>query len=105
MPIVCLFLALLALCAALPAAAQNYPVKSVRLVAPFPPGGSVDVVGRLLAVKLSENLGQQVIVENRSGASGNIGTEFVAKSAPDGYTLMIQTIPLVANQFLLSRVP
>ncbi len=87
------------------AAAQNYPVKTVRLVAPFPPGGSVDVVGRLLAVKLSENLGQQVLVENRSGASGNIGTEFVAKSAPDGYTLIIQTIPLVANQFLLSRVP
>lgn len=105
MPIVRFVLALLALCAALPAAAQNYPVKSVRLIAPFPPGGSVDVVARLLAVKLSENLGQPVIVENRSGASGNIGTEFVAKSAPDGYTLIIQTIPFVANQFLLSRVP
>jgi len=105
MPIVRFVLALLALCAALPAAAQNYPVKTVHLVSPFPPGGSVDVVGRLLAAKLSENLGQPVIVENRSGASGNIGTEYVAKAAPDGYTLMIQTIPLVANQFLLSRVP
>ena len=105
MLIVRFVLALLVLCAALPAAAQSYPVKTVHLVSPFPPGGSVDVVARLLAVKLSENLGQQVIVENRSGASGNIGTEFVAKSAPDGYTLIIQTIPFVANQFLLSRVP
>jgi tripartite-type tricarboxylate transporter receptor subunit TctC len=98
-------LVLLALCAAQPATAQNYPVKTVRLISPFPPGGSVDVVARLLAVKLSENLGQQVIVENRSGASGNIGTEFVANAAPDGYTLIIQTIPFVANQFLLNRVP
>lgn len=96
---------LLALCAAWPAAAQNYPVKAIRLVAPFPPGGSVDVVGRLVAAKLSELLGQQVIVDNRSGASGNIGTEAVANSPPDGYTLIIQTIPLVANQFLLNRVP
>ncbi len=96
---------LLALCAAWPAAAQNYPVKAIRLVAPFPPGGSVDVVGRLVAAKLSELLGQQVIVDNRSGASGNIGTEAVANSPPDGYTLIIQTIPLIANQFLLNRVP
>ncbi len=96
---------LLALAAALPAGAQNYPVKAVRLVAPFPPGGSVDVVGRLVAAKLTELLGQQVVVDNRSGASGNIGTEMVANSPPDGYTLIIQTIPLVANQFLLNRVP
>ena len=105
MPVVRFIIALLALCAALPAAAQNYPAKTIRLVSPFPPGGSVDVVARLVAAKLSENLGQQVIVDNRSGASGNIGTEFVANSPPDGYTIIIQTIPLVANQFLLSRVP
>ncbi len=89
----------------LPAAAQNYPARTVRLISPFPPGGSVDVVGRLVAARLSEQLGQQVVVDNRSGASGNIGTEVVANAPPDGYTLLIQTIPLVVNQFMLSRVP
>jgi tripartite-type tricarboxylate transporter receptor subunit TctC len=96
---------LLALFAALPAAAQNYPAKAVRIVSPFPPGGSVDVVGRILAAKLTESLGQQVIVDNRSGASGIIGTDLVAKSPPDGYTLLINTLPLVTNQFLMVRVP
>jgi tripartite-type tricarboxylate transporter receptor subunit TctC len=90
---------------ALPAFAQNYPAKTVRLIAPFPPGGSVDVVGRILAAKLTENIGQQVIVDNRSGASGNIGMELAARAAPDGYTLVINTLPLVTNQFMLSRMP
>jgi tripartite-type tricarboxylate transporter receptor subunit TctC len=88
-----------------PVAAQNYPLKTVRLISPFPPGGSVDVVGRLSAAKLTENIGQQVIVDNRSGASGNIGMELAARSAPDGHTLVINTLPLVTNQFLMSRVP
>ena len=66
--------------------------------------GSVDVVGRILAAKLTENLGQQVIVDNRSGASGIIGTEFVARSPADGYTLLINTLPLVTNQFLMPKV-
>lgn len=100
-----LVVGLLVLCTALPATAQNYPAKAVRLVSPFPPGGSVDVVGRILAAKLTENLGQQFIVDNRSGASGNIGMEIVARSAPDGYTLVINTLPLVSNQFMMSRVP
>ena len=90
---------------ALPAAAQSYPSKTVRIIAPFPPGGSVDVVGRLLAAKLTESIGQQVIVDNRSGASGNIGMELAARSAPDGYTLVLNTLPLVTNQFLMSRMP
>ena len=98
-------IALLVLSVALPVAAQNYPAKAVRLVAPFPPGGSVDVVGRILATKLTENLGKQVIVDNRAGASGIIGTEIVAKSPPDGYTLLINTLPLVTNQYLMARVP
>ena len=95
----------LALCAALPVVAQKYPEKTVRVVAPFPPGGSVDVVGRILATKLTENLGRQVIVDNRAGASGVIGSEIVAKASPDGYTLLINTLPLVTNQFLMPRVP
>jgi tripartite-type tricarboxylate transporter receptor subunit TctC len=105
MQIACRLLGLLTLCLGIPALAQSYPAKPIRLVSPFPPGGSVDVVGRLIAAKLVENIGQQVIVDNRSGASGNIGTEHVARAAPDGYTLVIHTIPFVANQFLLSRVP
>ena len=105
MPYVRIVFTLLALCAALPVTAQNYPEKTVRLVAPFPPGGSVDVVGRILATKLTENLGRQVIVDNRAGASGVIGAEIVAKAPPDGYTLLINTLPLVTNQFLMPRVP
>jgi len=87
------------------AVAQDYPNRPVRLVSPFPPGGSVDLVARLVAAKVTENLGQQMVVENRSGASGNIGTEFVARSAPDGYTLLINTIPFVANAFLYGKLP
>ena len=97
-------LALAALLSASCAFAQ-YPSKSIRLISPFPPGGSVDVVGRLMAAKLSESLGQQMIVENRSGASGVIGTEVVMNSPPDGYTLLINTIPFVSNQFLMPRAP
>src|SRR6185503_14479481 len=90
-----------------PAWAQtdNYPSKPIRLISPFPPGGSVDFVARLTAAKASEFLGQQGVVENRSGASGNIGTEIVARSAPDGYTLVLNTTPLVANAFLYKKLP
>ena len=87
------------------AAAQSYPSKPIRLVAPFPPGGSIDVVGRLLAAKLGESLGQQIVVDNRSGASGILGTEAVMNAPPDGYTILINTIPFVTNQFLMPRVP
>ena len=85
--------------------AQAYPSRPVRLVVPFPPGGSVDVVARALTPKLSERLGQQVVIENRSGASGIIGTEVVAHARPDGYTLLINTIPFVTNTFLYKHVP
>src|SRR5436190_589190 len=91
--------------AAGPVAAQTYPSKPIRLVAPFPPGGSIDVVGRLLAAKLSESLGQQIVVDNRSGASGILGTEAVMNAAPDGYTILINTIPFVTNHCLMPRVP
>ena len=98
-------LAVAAAVVALPADAQSYPSKAIRLVSPFPPGGSVDVVGRLLAAKLAETMSQQMVVENRSGASGVIGTEIVMNSPPDGYTLLINTIPFVSNQFLMPRAP
>ena len=73
------------------AVAQAYPVKPVRMVVPFPAGGATDIVGRLIALKLSESWGQQVIVDNRGGAGGTIGSDLAAKSAPDGYTLLIGT--------------
>ncbi len=89
------------------AAAQTeiYPARPVQLIVAFPPGGSVDVVARLVAPRLSESLGQPVIIDNRSGASGNIGTEFAARARPDGYTLLIHTIPFVANVHLYSPLP
>jgi tripartite-type tricarboxylate transporter receptor subunit TctC len=82
-----------------------YPTKPIRIIAPFPPGGSVDLIARIVANELTKPLGQQVVVENRSGASGNIGVEVAKNAAPDGYTLLINTLPFVTNQFLYSRVP
>ena len=81
-------------------AADDYPNKPVRLIVPFPPGGSNDVVGRLVAKQLSEELGQQVFVDNRGGAGGTIGTEACSTSAPDGYTLCIISIAHAVNPWL-----
>jgi tripartite-type tricarboxylate transporter receptor subunit TctC len=86
-------------------AAQNYPERVVRIVNPYPPGGSVDVMARILAQKLSDNLGQQFIVENRAGGGGNTGSDFVAKAEPDGYTLLFTAPgPLTVNQTLYSKL-
>jgi len=81
-------------------AAQDYPNKPVRLIIPFPPGGSNDVVGRMIAIQLSDRLGKQVVVDNRGGAGGIIGTEAAAKSAPDGYTLLIISIAHAVSPWL-----
>jgi len=84
--------AALAACAVLassPLMAQSFPGKPVRIVAPYVAGGTVDVLSRALAVQLTEEFGQQVVVENRAGASGNIGAEYVAGSDPDGHVLLL----------------
>ena len=83
-----------------PATAQDYPTRPVRMIIPFPPGGSNDVVGRLIATHLGDRLGKQVVVDNRSGAGGVIGTEFAAKSPPDGYTLLVISIAHAVNPWL-----
>jgi tripartite-type tricarboxylate transporter receptor subunit TctC len=82
------------------AAAQDYPTKPIRLIIPFPPGGSNDVVGRLIATKLGEQLGKQVVVDNRGGAGGTIGTELAANAPNDGYTLQIISIAHATNPWL-----
>ena len=82
------------------AAAQQYPTKPIRLIIPFPPGGSNDVVGRLIAQQLSERLGRQIIVDNRSGAGGVIGTELASQAPKDGYTLLIISIAHAVNPWL-----
>ena len=88
------------------ALAQSFPAKPVRLVVAFPAGGGVDIVARLLSPKLAEAWGQQVIVDNRAGASGVIGTEFAARSAPDGHTLFIGTLGnLAVNPHLFAKMP
>ena len=89
---------------ALPAEAQPFPNQPIRLIAPFPPGGSVDIMARLIADPLGQHLGGKIVIENRSGASGNIGMEAVARSKPDGYTLVLNTIPLATNQALFDKL-
>lgn len=86
------------------ALAQEYPVRPIRIVVPFAPGGGTDILARLMGQRWHETMGQPVIVENRAGASGNIGAEIVAKSAPDGYMLMLSTASLTVNQTLYPKL-
>jgi tripartite-type tricarboxylate transporter receptor subunit TctC len=87
------------------AAHAQYPVKPVRIVVPYPPGGTVDVVARNVAQQLTVQTGQQFLVDNRAGANGTIGSDFVSKAAPDGYTLLVQASIFVINPLFLKNVP
>jgi len=94
-----------ALTCATTARAQPYPSKPVRVVIVFPPGGATDVVGRLVFQKVGEQLNQQFVIDNRTGAGGTIGAALVAKSPPDGYTVMVYSATILANAHLYRRLP
>jgi tripartite-type tricarboxylate transporter receptor subunit TctC len=97
---------LLALSTAAQGQTQSYPTRPVRFIAPFPPGGTSDIIARTVAQKLTESLGRQVLVDNRGGASGTIGYEIASKAPADGYTLLLSSMGgLVTNQFLYKRLP
>ena len=85
--------------------AQNYPSRPIRLIVPFPPGGANDILARILGQKLTETLGENVLVDNRAGASGIIGTELVAKAAPDGYTLLMTPNTIAIQPSLYEKMP
>ena len=86
------------------AVAQEWPNKPIRWIVPFPPGGAMDVMARALADKSSKTLGQAIVIENKSGAGGNIGAELVARSDADGYTMMITSIGMATNKFLYPKL-
>lgn len=86
--------------------AQGYPNKSIRLIVPFPPGGGNDVIGRIIAQKLTERLGQQVVVDNRAGANGIVGLQALMQAAPDGYTIGVAAAgPMAVNPSLYDKLP
>jgi tripartite-type tricarboxylate transporter receptor subunit TctC len=87
------------------AQAQNYPTRPIRMVIPFSPGGATDVPGRVLAQKLSEQFGQQVVVDNRPGAGSVVGTEVVAHAAPDGYTILMTGTPFAVSPAIYRKLP
>ena len=97
------FIACCSLINAVPA--QSFPLKPLRMVVAYPPGGPVDVVARSLGLALQEPLGQPVVIENRAGAGGIVGTEFVARAAPDGYTLLLTSTPLAIQETLYAKLP
>jgi tripartite-type tricarboxylate transporter receptor subunit TctC len=93
------------LATSVPALAQEWPVKTIRWIVPFPPGGAMDVIARSLADKSSKTLGQAIVIENKPGAGGNIGAELVARSDADGYTMLITSIGMATNKFLYPKLP
>jgi len=103
--IFCVFVLMLPGLAAPPVLAQAWPAKPIRYVVPFPPAGATDILARWVAEKISPALGQQVVVENRAGAAGGVGTEIVAKSAPEGYTILMATAAQAISETLYTRQP
>jgi tripartite-type tricarboxylate transporter receptor subunit TctC len=85
--------------------AQTYPAKAIRLIVPFPPGGSNDIVGRMVGLQLGERLGQSVVIDNRGGAGGTIGTDMAAKATPDGYTLLLISVAHAFNPAMYKKLP
>ena len=98
-------LVFLLLCLFIPASFGQYPNKPIRLIVPFPPGGSNDIVARMLATQLGEKLGQSVVIENKGGAGGVLGTEQAAKAQPDGYTLLLISIAYAFAPALYKSLP
>lgn len=88
-----------------PASAENFPEKPIRLILPYNPGGIIDYVGRLLAKHMGDALGQTVVAENKPGAGGMLGTDYVARSTPDGYTIVLMDPAIVINPILQEHVP
>ena len=102
------FIAVLLACSVAPAyaaEAQPYPNRPIRFIVPFPPGGGNDIVGRIIAQKLSDALAQSVVVDNRGGAGGTIGTDMTAKAPPDGHTMLVNNISLAVNATLIPKLP
>ena len=96
----------IALCAGAPALAQTYPAKPIKMVVPFAAGGGTDVLARVIGEKLAASMGQPVVIDNKPGAAGIIGTDAVAKAAPDGYTIVMSlSNALLTNQFLYEKLP
>ncbi len=99
-------IAMLAVIAAAGAYGNNYPARPIRIIVPFPPGGNSDAVARIVGQRLGERLGQQMVIDNRGGAGGNVGSEMAASAPPDGYTLLMGVqSALVVNPFLFARMP
>src|SRR6188508_430940 len=101
----CRYLAIAMLAISAVAGAQTFPSKPIRIVVPAVPGGGTDILARLLSPRLTAILGQSMIIDNRAGASTNIGTEYVARAAPDGYTVLISTTPHAVNPSLFRKLP
>src|SRR4051794_27112219 len=100
-----LVVALLGIAVACAAFAQTFPSRAIRVIVPFPAGGTADGIARTVSQRMSENVGQAIVVENRSGANGIVGTEAVAKSTPDGYTLLMAPSGHAINNSLNANVP
>ena len=84
--------------------AQEFPSRPIRLVVPFAPGGSTDIIARAVSQKMTERLGQPVVIDNKPGAATTIGTEFVARAAPDGHTLLLVPVPFVTAQYTFPKL-